>query len=133
MQDLVPWRSIADGEREARTTGRPALYFFTADWCSPCHALRRSVFGDAEMAAFIQKTYVPIWVQDREQEDGVNPVAVDQLKFRFLVDTYPALVVSRPLSGPAISTLNSIPSREKTIVFLKTAVARLHAAEREVR
>ncbi|MGZ5428675.1 MAG: thioredoxin family protein, partial [Thermoanaerobaculia bacterium] len=35
-KEPIKWRSIASGEAEAKKSGKPALYFFTAAWCGPC-------------------------------------------------------------------------------------------------
>ena len=100
---LVAWRSVEDGEEEARATGRLALYFFTADWCAPCHTMKREVFSQPAVFELIQKHYVPIEVLDRTREEGKNSASVDRVQFRFLVDAFPTLVVARPDRGHGIT------------------------------
>lgn len=99
----IAWRGVEDGEEEARATGRLALYFFTADWCAPCHAMKRDVFSQPAVLDLIEKHYVPIEVLDRVREEGRNVAPVDRVQFRFLVDAFPTVVVARPGSGHGIT------------------------------
>ena len=71
-KESIKWRSIASGDAEAKKSGKPALYFFTAAWCGPCRLLEGQVFAVPEMAAQIEKDFVPIEVEDRMRETGRN-------------------------------------------------------------
>ena len=127
--DLVRWRSILDGEAESRETHRPVLYFFTADWCPPCEALKRTVFSDPAVADLIEQSYVPVAVDDVGELNQAGSEAVDALKLRFLVSRIPSLVVSHPDGGPAVSEVGA-PVYSKMVGFLQTAVDRLAVLER---
>ena len=44
--DVRAWRTEpADAEAESRSTGRPLLIAFSADWCMPCRQLESSVLS----------------------------------------------------------------------------------------
>ncbi len=129
-EDLVRWRSIREGEREARSTGKPALYFFTAEWCSPCHTLRREVFSDPKTAALIEREYVPISVEDREQEEGRNSAEMLRLARRFGLQGFPTLIVARP-DGKVGVQVQGWAGRERSVEFLNGAKERLLQMERE--
>lgn len=86
----VRFRSLAEGTEEARKTGKPALYFFTADCCGPRHDRKKNVFG------------VPIEVVDRRREDGANSADVEALRVRMGVTGFPTLAIQRVDGNAAV-------------------------------
>lgn len=91
--DLVKWRTIADGEKEALRDRKPILYFFTAAWCPPCKRLKGEGFANAEIAEYINANFVPVMIVDRQMEDGTNPPDVKKREKRYSVDSFPTLVL----------------------------------------
>lgn len=54
---------LSDGLRLAKETGKPAMLFFTADWCAPCVDLKKYVFSDkrvAEASARLVNIYIDV-------------------------------------------------------------------------
>ncbi len=122
------WRGIPEGEAEAKKTGKPALYFFTAEWCGPCHTIQKEVFADPKVAAAIEKRYVPIICEDRYRQEGANPTGFDDVARRFSLQGFPTLVVARP-GSPKGLRLIGWSGADATREFLDAAASRLKAAE----
>jgi protein disulfide-isomerase len=127
--DLVRWRSIAAGEAEAVKTGKPVLYFFTADWCGPCHVLTDNVFSEKATARKIDREFVPIVLQDTSREGGTIPPEMIRLARKFEVRGFPTLVVAHPGGKKAVKLAGWI-GREKTIDWLAYAPGRLVEMEK---
>ena len=131
-KEPVRWRSIASGNAEAKKSGKPALYFFTAAWCGPCRLLDEQVFAVPEMAAQIERDFVPIEVADRARETGRNSREMLALADRYRLRGFPTLVVSRP--GLAANlTLEGWQGRGAAFEFLKTAKKRFLDLEKKPR
>lgn len=127
--DLVRWRKVAEGEAESRSSARPVLYLFTADWCPPCVALKRNVFSQREIADLIEENFVPVEVDDVRDANQQRTPEVEALEFRFLVGRLPTLVVSRPGGGPAVSE-DGAPVYSRMVRFVRTARERLQNLEK---
>jgi len=122
-KESIRWRSISTGEAEAKESGKPALYFFTASWCGPCHLLERQVFSVPEVAAQIEKDFVPVGVEDHMVDTGRNSPEMLALADRYGLRGFPTLVVSRPGLAANV-TLEGWEGKEKAFNFLKTAKKR---------
>lgn len=128
-QDLVKWRSISKGEAEARSKRKPILYFFTAEWCGPCHTLKQKVFSQPAIAEVIHRDFIPVVVEDRFREEGRNSEAMLKLASQFDLRGFPTLVVSRP-GGRLRVKSEGWESENASVRFLTTARKSLEALEK---
>lgn len=126
--DLVKWREIAPGEAEAKKSGKPVLYFFTAAWCVPCHLLEEEVFSKKDVADRIAKDFIPVVVRDRMRETGKNEPAMVKLADRYGLRGFPTLIVSRPGLERSIA-MEGWEGPQQAIAFLSTARQRFLTAE----
>jgi thiol:disulfide interchange protein len=126
----INWRAINAGEAEAKKKGKPALYFFTAEWCGPCRLLAEQVFAVPEVAAQVEKDFVPIAVQDRAREIGKNAPEMLALADRYGLRGFPTLVVSRPKLAANV-TLEGWEGRGAAIEFLSSGKKRFLDLEKK--
>ena len=90
------WHPVGEEEVLADREGKPILYFFTADWCAPCHEMKRTLFADPEKVSRISQEFVAVEVLDTRVETGENLPEVDEAQARYQVVTIPTLVVALP-------------------------------------
>jgi thiol:disulfide interchange protein len=107
---LVKWVSIEEGIALARSTNKPILFDFTAEWCKPCHMLDAEVFQNAQLAQLINERYVAVRVVDRQQEEGRNKPDVDSLQQRYSVQAFPTLVIA-DAAGAELSRMEGFRGR----------------------
>lgn len=116
----VHWLTPEEGHRIAKTTGKPLLYDFTAEWCGPCHLLDEEVFENTDVAAAINQRFVPVRVTDRQREEGTNPPDVDALQERYSVRGFPTVVFA-DANGSERARLEGFRGREEFQRVMETA------------
>lgn len=68
----ISWFAAEDKALEAaRTTGRPILVDFRADWCAACRKLEAETFPDARVAALIRDGFVAFRIDGTRRDDPV--------------------------------------------------------------
>ncbi len=101
--EAIDWHDPGGEAAVADEEGKPILYFVTAEWCAPCHHLKRKLFDDEDRAAEIERWYVPVVVEDTRVEKGKNAPEVAEIIERYGVRTLPTLIVALP-DGTAVAT-----------------------------
>jgi thiol:disulfide interchange protein DsbD len=115
---LVRWTEPQAAVQTARTSGKPILYDFTAEWCAPCRMLDSDGWGDAKIAALVNGSYVPARVVDRAREEGRNPAWMDELQRRYRVGAFPTLVVATA-DGREVAVAQGYAGKERLMEFLE--------------
>lgn len=119
---LVKWTAPETAVAAARSSGKPILYDFTAEWCAPCKMLDRDGWADSKVAALVNESFVAARVVDRTREDGKNAPWVDELQQRYRVSAFPTLVVAAP-DGREIAIAQGFNGKPKLLAFLEGARA----------
>ena len=119
---LIKWIAPQGAVAAARSSGKPILYDFTAEWCAPCKILDRDGWADARVAAIVNDSFVPTRVVDRAREDGKNAPWVEELEQRYRVSAFPTIVVAAA-DGREIAIAQGFNGKAKLIEFLEGARA----------
>lgn len=107
--ELVPWRTdLAAGRREAEAANKPILIYLTADWCSPCQALKHTTWADKKVEQALRR-YVPVKLDVDRQRDAALPYASDIL---------PRYVILAP-DGRALRAMDGYLDSEEFLKWLK--------------
>src|SRR5688500_14372062 len=117
-RDLVRWVDPEAAVALARSTGKPILYDFTAEWCEPCHVLDAEVFGEGVAARQINERFIPVRITDRQQEDGRNPPEVDALEKQYSVRGFPTIVFVNA-SGGEVGRMEGYKGRDELLRIME--------------
>ncbi|MDX1998315.1 MAG: thioredoxin family protein [Thermoanaerobaculia bacterium] len=113
----LAWQPPGAERTVAERLNKPILYVFTADWCAPCHQLKRKVFNDPVHAKHIAERFYPVEVQDLRRENGRNTPEVAEVIRRYGVSTLPTLLVATP-DGTELDRLKGYAGVDPTVEFL---------------
>src|SRR5437868_2705174 len=83
-KEIVVWRTDFDAAlAESRTTHKPVLAYFTADWCGPCQTLKHTIWADRDVEASLHAFHaVKIDIDD-------NP----KLRQQYGIETLPQFLI----------------------------------------
>lgn len=80
--ETTKWYKYEAGMEEARSTGKPVLLEFYADWCSPCIAMEEGTFPDPRVVSEM-KDFVAIKVDTQVRID---------IESKYHIAYYPTIV-----------------------------------------
>jgi protein disulfide-isomerase len=87
------------GMQLASETGKPAMVFFTADWCPPCRELKRNVFSNRDVVE-ASRRLINIYVDADKSPETLRANYVNEI---------PTIFFLKP-QGDKIKTLKGRPS-----------------------
>jgi thioredoxin:protein disulfide reductase len=93
----IRWvEDLPEGLRLAKETGKPAMLYFTADWCAPCVELKKYVFSDKRVAAASSRL-VNIYIDVDKNYDTLAAYKVRGIPAIFFLN--PGGEIAEPFSG----------------------------------
>lgn len=106
----IAWGDDLDAAAEAsRSTGKPMLVLFTADWCPPCNTLSREVLHTPDVADAIERAAVPVKIDLTDPGEPENAA-----QRRFGVVAVPTLVLLGPGGETLERTMGLVAADELT-------------------
>ncbi|MGE5258572.1 MAG: thioredoxin family protein [Hyphomicrobiales bacterium] len=94
---------LSEGLRQAKETGKPAMLFFTADWCAPCLELKKHVFSDKRVIETSSRL-VNIYVDVDKNYDAIAAYKVRGIPAIFF-STPGGEIVERIIGGRPVARL----------------------------
>ena len=67
VPDDVPYKKALE---TAKKDGKPLFVMLYADWCPHCNQMKKEVFSDADVMAFLKENYICVW-KNVEKEEGL--------------------------------------------------------------
>jgi thiol:disulfide interchange protein len=108
------WTSDWDAAvQQSKSTGKPALVLFTADWCPSCKMLESDVLTQSQVKQHLQDNYTLVIV-DLSEQGGPN----DARAREFSIKSIPTLIVYDK-SGAERDRSHGMPA-EQLLAWLKS-------------
>jgi thioredoxin 1 len=86
--ERVQWRNdLPAALAESRSSNKPVLLYFTADWCGPCQWMKRNVFIDDAVAVAMHGRYIPVRIDHDQRNDLIVQYQVQGIPWFAVLDT----------------------------------------------
>lgn len=108
VPDDVPYKTALEN---AKTERKPLFVMLYADWCPHCNLMKKEVFSDPNVMAFLKKNYVCAW-KNIEKEEGIA------LKNKFNTKSLPTFLFIDPNNE---TLLYALKGEMKTPEFMAEA------------
>lgn len=111
----IRWvEDLSEGLRLAKQTGKPAMLFFTADWCLPCQELKKYIFTDKRVAE-ASRRLINIYIDTDANFELLNIYQVRRIPTIFFLNP----------DGDIVGRFSSDPSASNFVKQM-TAIADKH-------
>jgi thioredoxin-like negative regulator of GroEL len=93
--DTVGWRDNLEAARtEARSSNKPLVVYFTADWCPPCQQMKKTTWADSQVTTALG-SYVPVKIDVDAQPQVAQQFQVRSIPFVVVLDRSERVVGTR--------------------------------------
>lgn len=69
------WFSYEEGKQRSVESGKKLFIFISSPTCSVCNYFKKNVFSDTDVMNFIQKNFIPVYVDVSKESPPVNVFA----------------------------------------------------------
>ena len=101
--ERVQWRDdLPAALAESRSSNKPVLLYFTADWCGPCQWMKRNVFTDDAVAVAAHGRFIPVRVDHDQRPDLIVQYQVEGIPWFAVLDQdgRPVRILPRGVETP---------------------------------
>ncbi|MDX1683498.1 MAG: thioredoxin family protein [Phycisphaeraceae bacterium] len=77
--------------RHARAQPKWRFVYFTADWCPPCHVMKREVFSRADIRRELNENWIPVKVDVTDTSD--LPPDIRAVTERYHIEYIPSMLI----------------------------------------
>jgi len=79
----IEWHEIDEGERLARSTGKPVVIYACAEWSVACKEMEKHTFADLDVRAAM-RDFVGISIDATDDDDASTQRATERFGLRWL-------------------------------------------------
>ena len=91
-EDIIAWQDDVDEAlTQARTSGKPVLIDFTADWCPPCRTMKKVVFSKENVKRFVESNFIPVQLDLSKKNEKTAAIGM-----RFRIQYLPTMLILAP-------------------------------------
>jgi hypothetical protein len=119
--ETLLWQSTAEGLAESQVGGKALLYFFTDGSSDLCQKVESDFFADGQIAARINRSFIPMRVTDGIKTKGQNSAEVMNLENKYQVSSFPVIVVQAP-GRKTFKKMVSYSDAPSAMTFLNNSV-----------
>lgn len=115
------WIEASQFDRRKLTDNQLVLYYFTAQWCSPCKTLEKTTLSNPDVGNEINEYFVPVRVEDPDDKmPAAEKLSTRKLESKYDVSTFPYMLATLS-DGTAISYKTGYCSAHSMLSFLQDA------------
>ncbi len=126
------WRSLDEGLREAKASGRPIMVDVFTDWCRWCKVMDRDVYSRADVQDYVARHFVPVRLNAESGRPATYagaPLTERAVATRFAINSYPTTAFLRTDGSHVVNVPGYWPPDKFLLVLRFVAEGRFERGE----